>query len=108
MKALNGHLILGADDIAEADGLLKMALRSIRLTIAIGTAVILATIGSGSELLLERTKQTALHAAETRLQNVASVVENTINRQLLQVDSALVSLPPLFSATLEQKGEVDA
>ncbi|HME25794.1 MAG TPA: EAL domain-containing protein [Acetobacteraceae bacterium] len=85
-----------------------MGLRSIRLTIAVGTVVILATIGGGSELLLERTKQTALHAAESRLQNIASVVENTINRQLLQVDSALVSLPPLFAATLEQTGEVNA
>ncbi len=85
-----------------------MGLRNLRRTIAVGTALILVTIACGSELLLVRTKQTALDAAQTRLKNVASVVENTINRQLLQVDSALVSLPPLFAAALEQKGELNA
>jgi PAS domain-containing protein len=91
-----------------AQTLLGKALRNIRLTIVVGTTVILAAVGSGSQVLLERTKQNAVNAAETRLTNIASVVENSINRQLLQVDSALVSLPPLFAAALEQKGELNA
>jgi hypothetical protein len=43
------------------------------------------------------------HATETRLQNAASVVTNAINRQLLQVDGALISLPGLFAANSDQK-----
>jgi hypothetical protein len=84
-----------------------MGFRNIRLTIVVGTVLILATIAGGSALLLERTKLAALQAAETRLQNVATVIENTINRQLLQVDSALVSVPTLFAAALEHSGPVD-
>ena len=43
-----------------------------------------------------------------RLENSASVVASAINRQLLQVDGALVSLPSLFTAAdSDQKPETD-
>jgi diguanylate cyclase (GGDEF)-like protein len=81
--------------------------RRMRLGVAFGASLILGTLIGGSALLLERTRQTALHAADTTLQNATLVVENTINRQLLQVDGALASLPALFAAVASQNGETD-
>ena len=54
--------------------------------------------------MIERTRATALKAAEATLQNAALIVESVVNRQLLQVDSALASLPALF-ATVAKDGE---
>jgi diguanylate cyclase (GGDEF)-like protein len=84
-----------------------MSARRMRLTVALGASLILGTLIGGSALLLERTRQTALHAVDTTLQNAALVMENTINRQLLQVDGALASLPALFVAVAGQNGEID-
>lgn len=81
--------------------------RRVGITLALGTALLLGTLVLGSEFFLQRTQQTALRAADTTLQNSALVVANTINRQLLQVDGALVSLPALFAAGGDQKGEID-
>jgi len=67
----------------------------------------MGTLAGGSALLLERTRQTALNAADTSLQNTALVVENTINRQLLQVDGALASLPALFATAAGQNAKID-
>jgi diguanylate cyclase (GGDEF)-like protein len=67
-----------------------------------------ATLIGGSWFLLERTRQTALHAADATLQNAALVVESVVNRQLLQVDGALVSLPALFSTVAGEGQEVNA
>jgi diguanylate cyclase (GGDEF)-like protein len=68
----------------------------------IGLAVV--TLVSGAWFLLERTRQTAMHAAEATLQNAALIVESVVNRQLLQVDGALASLPTLFS-TVAREGQ---
>src|ERR1700722_12451404 len=84
-----------------------MTARRLRLGVAFGAVLMLGTLFGGSALLLERTRQTALHAADKTLQNAALVVENTINRQLLQVDGALASLPALFAAVASQNGEID-
>ena len=84
-----------------------MTARRMRLGVALGTILLLGTLFGGSALLLERTRQTALHAADTTVQNAALVVENTINRQLLQVDGALASLPALFAAVAGQNGTID-
>ena len=62
----------------------------------------------GAWFLLERTRQTALHAADATLQNAALIVESVVNRQLLQVDGALVSLPTLFSTVTQRGQEVNA
>jgi diguanylate cyclase (GGDEF)-like protein len=66
------------------------------------------TLIGGSWFLLERTRQTALHAAESNLQNAALIVESVVNRQLLQVDGALVSLPTLFSTVARDGQELNA
>jgi hypothetical protein len=73
------------------------------IEVASGAFLLLGTLVFGSVLVVQNTKQTALHATETRLQNAASVVTNAINRQLLQVDGALISLPGLFAANSDQK-----
>jgi diguanylate cyclase (GGDEF)-like protein len=49
-----------------------------------------------------------MHAAESTLQNAALIVESVVNRQLLQVDGALVSLPTLFSTVAQEGQEVNA
>jgi PAS domain-containing protein len=79
----------------------------LRLGILLGTGLILGILFSGSAMLLERSRQTALNAAGASVQNAALVVENTINRQLLQVDGALASLPALFATVAGQTGELD-
>ena len=70
--------------------------------------LVLLTLTGGSWYLLERSRQTALRAAETTLQHAALIVESVINRQLLQIDGALVSLPALFTTLAKGGGAVDA
>ena len=60
-------------------------------------SLVLVTLIGGSWLVLERSWQTALSAAHATLHNAALVVESVVNRQLLQVDGALVSLPTLLT-----------
>jgi diguanylate cyclase (GGDEF)-like protein len=76
--------------------------------ITVCIALVLITLIGGSWLLLERTRLTALNAASTTLQNAALIVESVVNRQLLQVDGALVSLPTLFTAVATEGHEVEA
>jgi diguanylate cyclase (GGDEF)-like protein len=82
--------------------------RFVRGAIAFGFGLVLLTLIGGSWLLLQRTQQTALRAADATLQNAALIVESVVNHQLLQVDGALVSLPALL-ATIARDGQaVDA
>src|ERR1700759_5082598 len=69
--------------------------------------LVLLTLIGGSAVLIERMRQTALHAIETALQNAALVVKNVVNRQLLQIDGALASLPGLFTAAPGETPGVD-
>jgi len=71
--------------------------------LAFGVGIVLLILIGGSWLLLDRTKQTALRAEEVEIQNAARIAESVVNRQLLQVDGALVSLPGLF-ATVAKDG----
>jgi hypothetical protein len=57
--------------------------------------------------LLERTRQTALHAANTTLENASLIVESVVNRQFLQVDGALASLPALFTTVAKDGSGVE-
>jgi diguanylate cyclase (GGDEF)-like protein len=77
-------------------------------SIAFCIALAFVTLIGGSWFLLERTRQTALHAADTTLQNDALIVESVVNRQLLQIDGALVSLPALFATVAREGQEVNA
>jgi PAS domain-containing protein len=73
----------------------------IRATVALATALVTATLVGGAAIVLERARQTARTGAELSLQRTAQVVENALNRQLLQVDSALAGLPGLFAVAGE-------
>jgi diguanylate cyclase (GGDEF)-like protein len=64
------------------------------------------TIIGGSALLLVRMQRATMNAAETTLQNAALVVESAVNRQLLQVDGALVSLPAMFAPITMDKQSI--
>jgi hypothetical protein len=65
-------------------------------------------LAAGSWLQLAQTKHAALRAAEATLQHAALIVESVVNRQLLQVDGALVSLPALFATIARDGQDVDA
>ena len=83
-------------------------MRHIGIAVVLGTVLLLGTLIAGSVLILQNARQTALHAAGMGLENSASVVASAVNRQLLQVDGALVSLPSLFTAAdSDQKPEID-
>jgi diguanylate cyclase (GGDEF)-like protein len=72
------------------------------VTFCIGLVIVML-IG-GSAFLLQRTRHTSVNAADASIQNAALIVESVVNRQLLQVDGALVSLPALF-ATVTKEGQ---
>src|ERR1700760_816287 len=66
--------------------------------LALGTALLLLTIAAGTALQLHRTHDAAIRAAADELANAALITEHVVNRQLLQVDSALLRLPAMLSA----------
>ncbi|MGA3002334.1 MAG: EAL domain-containing protein [Acetobacteraceae bacterium] len=76
--------------------------------IAGGFGLVALTSIFGAWLLLDRTRQAALHATDTTLQNAMLIVESVINRELLQVDGALASLPTLFATVTRDGGTLDA
>ncbi len=82
--------------------------RLVGVASAFGFGLILATLIAGSLLLLQRTRETALHAAGATLQNASLIVESVVNHELLQVDGALVSLPTLFTTIAGDGQVVDA
>jgi len=83
------------------------ARRSFSRTIVFAFGLVVLSLIGGSWLLLERSRQTALHAADTALQNAALIVESVVNRQLLQVDGGLASLPALFAAVAKDGLDVN-
>ncbi|HYZ24639.1 MAG TPA: EAL domain-containing protein [Rhodopila sp.] len=75
-------------------------------TVCIG--LVLSTLVGGSLLFLERTRQARLYAADITLQDAARVVERVVNRHLLQVDGALISLPDLFPIAAQEGRSIDS
>ena len=63
-----------------------------------GTAVVVAGLLGGTGAFLHVGERTARDTAKTALERVAQSVENTLNRQLLQVDGSLASIPNIVSA----------
>lgn len=84
-----------------------MTRRRIGWFVIIGTAVLLLTLIGGSISMMRRTRQMTVLAAGSNLQTLSLAVTSTLNRQLLQVDGALVNLPTLFAAANRQSGETD-
>ncbi|MET7246389.1 EAL domain-containing protein [Methylobacterium sp. EM32] len=76
-----------------------MMWRRIKLAIAAGTTLILLLLAAGTALLLHNADRTARQAARAGLERSAQAVEAAFNRQVLQVDGALASLPALFAGS---------
>jgi diguanylate cyclase (GGDEF)-like protein len=85
-----------------------MGRRPFDRAIAFGFGLVVLILIGGAWLLLERTRQSALRAADTTLQNAMRIVESVVNRQFLQVDGALASLPALFESIATAGLSVDA
>jgi hypothetical protein len=76
-------------------------------TIALTTMLVVLVLVGGSWRLLEDRWQTAYHDMETTLQNADRIVESVVNREFLQVDGALTSLPVLLATTVKDGINVD-
>ncbi len=74
-----------------------MKAQRLKIAVIFGTALVLAALVSATAFVLERTWNTAFRAIEASLEHSAKAVENTINRQFLQADSALARIPMLFA-----------
>ncbi len=81
---------------------------SFRGTIVSCIGLVLLTLIGGAWVLLDQTRQAASRAAEATLGRASLIVEGVVNRQLLQVDGALVSLPGLFATVAGDGQDVDA
>ncbi len=73
-------------------------MKRLKLVIGAGTAAILSIIALGTLHVVEKTERAAWQAARQSLEGSAKAVENALERQLLQADGALASLPALFKA----------
>lgn len=78
----------------------------LKLLVGIGTAAILLIIALGTIHIVQRTEQIAWQTATQSMENAATAVETDLDRQLLQVDGALASLPTLFNAARIAPGQV--
>lgn len=81
--------------------------KRLRLVVVLVTGLILLGLASGTMLLLQRTRDAARHAAKIALQQSALSVEGAINRQFLQVDGALASLPQLLATAASAQGLIE-
>ncbi|GJE01168.1 bifunctional diguanylate cyclase/phosphodiesterase [Methylobacterium isbiliense] len=74
--------------------------------VLLAAALLSVALIGGTALVLQRTRATARAAAERGLEQTVLTVANTMNRQFLQVDSVLASLPVLLSAIEGTRGEL--
>jgi PAS domain S-box-containing protein len=72
------------------------------MTVSFGAVLLMGSLISSGMFVSERSRQTALYAAKTNLQRLSLAVTSAINRQLLQVDSAILRLPDLFAVAADQ------
>ncbi|MBX9699671.1 MAG: response regulator, partial [Acetobacteraceae bacterium] len=71
--------------------------RLFRIAIALAAALLMAALGAGTLVLLERMRQTAQAAAFETVERSARVVETAVNRHLLAVDGMLAGLPAILA-----------
>jgi diguanylate cyclase (GGDEF)-like protein/PAS domain S-box-containing protein len=55
-----------------------------------------AALAAGMVVIVEQTRQVALHVTKRNLEHTAITIENIINRHLLQVDTTLARIPMLL------------
>ncbi len=80
----------------------------LRIGVLLTTLVLLVLLGIGTKLLLNRVQGTVEADDRAAVERVAKVAEATINRQFLQVDSALAGLPSLLEQTAPAGGHTPA
>lgn len=80
-------------------------MKRLQLVVCAGTAAILTIIALGTVHVVEKAERAAWQAARQSLEGSAKAVENALERQLLQVDGALASLPALFKAAKIAPGQ---
>jgi diguanylate cyclase (GGDEF)-like protein len=80
--------------------------RHLATAVAVVATLLSATLLGGAALVLDRTWHTARRAVDGGLERTARGMESTVNRQLLQVDIALASLPTLLTAVSQANGAV--
>ncbi len=72
--------------------------RNLRAAIWLGTGLLLCTLLAMMLLVLTQTEKTALGKAKAEVERGVRVAQTIINRQLLQVDGALASLPAMLAS----------
>ncbi|MBV9077367.1 MAG: EAL domain-containing protein [Methylobacteriaceae bacterium] len=72
--------------------------RQLRLALLAGGLILSAILVAGTFLVIHRTWQTAYAAAGGQVQRSVLLARTIVNRHLVQVDSALASLPALFAS----------
>lgn len=65
--------------------------------LATTAATLVAILAAGTALLVNAADRDADHDARRRLERATQSIENTLNRQLLQVDGALASMPEILA-----------
>ena len=78
--------------------------KQMRLMVVLVASFVLFGLVAGTVILLKRTRDSAQNTAKAALQQVALSVEGAINRQFLQVDGALASLPQLLTISVDARG----
>ena len=71
--------------------------RGLHRALAAGAVLLLLALAAGTALQLHWTYDAAMRSAREQLANTALITEHTVNRQLLQVDSALARLPAVLA-----------
>src|ERR1700760_1382036 len=71
--------------------------RGLHRALAAGAGLLLLALAAGTALQLHWTYDAAMRSAREQLANTALITEHTVNRQLLQVDSALARLPAVLA-----------
>jgi hypothetical protein len=72
--------------------------RHLPFWIVVGAAFLCAVFLGGAALILKRAWSNSRAQVDVTLERTARVVENAVNRQLVQVDIALASLPTLLAS----------
>ncbi len=81
--------------------------RRVRHAVPLIAVLLLAALGFGTNMLIERLHRTAQEAARQTVQRVARVAESTVNRHFLAVDGMLAGLPALLNQ-VASSGRIEA
>jgi signal transduction histidine kinase/DNA-binding NarL/FixJ family response regulator/HPt (histidine-containing phosphotransfer) domain-containing protein len=79
-------------------------LARLRIGVLFSTLVVMLLLGAGTKLVLDRVQDAVIANGSAMVERVSKVVEATINRQFLQVDSVLAGLPSLLAQTAPASG----